>query len=140
MQPHYWKARTCAATLLKRIKTISSRGARCSHTLEGIFGIVALVKEGKEDTHQREERCSCIIERIFGTSASSKDKRRTSRTHPNLVQALVICLFFITSTAHIRAVLIEPQPVSIKHSSRSSFASPFTSTTHHYELFWSMHS
>ena len=99
--------------------------------------------EGRKGRHaSKRRRCSCTIERIFGTPSSSKDKRRTSHTHPNLVQAqqLVICLLLITSTAHIRAVLIAPQPVSIKHSSRSSFANPFTSTTHHYGLFWSMHS
>ena len=86
--------------------------------------------------------CSRTIERkISGTAPSLKDKRRTSRTHPDLLQAQqsVICLPFIESNAHIRAVLIAPQQVSIKHRSRSSFASPFTSTSHHYGLFWSTH-
>ena len=83
-----------------------------------------------------------IIERISRTATSLKDKRRTNRTHPDLLQAqqLVIFLLFIASTTHIQAVLIAPQPVIIKHRSRSSFGSPFTSTTHHYGLFWSMHS
>ena len=93
-------------------------------------------------------RNSRTIERTSGTAASLKDKRRTSRTHPDLLQAQqsVICLPFIESNAHIRAVLIAPQQVSIKHRSRSSFASPFTSTSHHYGstshhygLFWSTH-
>ena len=86
-------------------------------------------------------RNSHTIKRISGTAGSLKDKRRTSRTHPDLLQAqqLVICLLFIASTAHIWVVLIVPQPVSIKHRNRSSFASPFTSTMHHYGLFWSMH-
>ncbi|RVW11965.1 hypothetical protein CK203_091821 [Vitis vinifera] len=79
-----------------------------------------------------------IERKISGTAPSLKDKRRTSRTHPDLLQAQqsVICLPFIESNAHIRAVLIAPQQVSIKHRSRSSFASPFTSTSHHYGLFW----
>ena len=87
-------------------------------------------------------RNSRTIERISGIAISLKYKRRTSRTHPDLLQAqqLVICLLFTASTAHIRAVLIAQQPVNIKHRSRSSFASPFTSTTHHYGLFWSTHS
>ena len=106
-----WKASTGAAAPLRR-----SNFWRC-----------------KVQTHPRG---------ISGTATSLKDKRRTSRTHPDLLQAqqLVICLLFIASTAHIRAVLIAPQPVSIKHRSRSSFASLFTSTTHHYGLFWSTHS
>ena len=33
-QPHHWKARTGVAAPLRRIKTISSKGARCSRTIE----------------------------------------------------------------------------------------------------------
>ena len=118
----------------------------CSDTILDVRGTVG--KQAQVQPHPWGEatsggaRCSRTLRGISGTAASLKDKRRISHAHPDLLQAqqLVICLLFIASTAHIRAVLIAQQPISIKHRSRSSFASPFMSTTNHYGLFWSTHS
>ena len=68
----------------------TSRGARCSCTLGRISRTAAPLRKFSEQSHHWENFLNNrIIEKIFRTTASLKDKRRTSRAYPNLLQRIV---------------------------------------------------
>ena len=84
---------------------------------------------GKGTYQQRRITLSSLLLRVSPFLFHSSFTERTLQHQA--WQPVVISLLFTASAAHIRVVLIASHPASTKHSSRSSFASFFMSTTHH---------
>ena len=93
---------------------------------------------GKGTYQQRRITLSSLLLRVSPFLFHSSFTERTLQHQA--WQPVVISLLFTASATHIRVLLIASHSASTKHSSRSSFASFFMSTTHHYGLLWSTHS